>query len=365
MFKLALRRIHLFLALVAGFFLISLSISGALLIYAKDIQALVNPQYWRVDPSSQQQPLPLSALLNRIQQQSDEKIHLIERSENPDEVWQVRLVNKAYLNLNPYTGEVLLKHNFYDTFYGFVMAWHRWLIFRDDQGNRPMQLWMSIASLLLMIELVIGIILWLKPKHRLKRLKVRWQAKNKVRFHQLHLCLGAFCCIPLVLIAFSGMAFYWQDACKSIIEAVTLDTIVKRPKPPVLVKHASSANNAITIPAQQLDRAYQQAYAALASGQVYRIYMPQKDNEPLALRIKMPEETHGYSWSWADPYSGEQLAHFDASQLSIASQVWHFKYKFHIGDFIAWPVSLLWLFFSLLPCFFVASGLYLYWQRKV
>lgn len=359
-----MRRIHLFLAILAGFFLISLSVSGALLIYAKDIQALVNPQYWRVDNSQQQQPLSLATLVSSIQQVSNEKIHLIERSENPTEVWQVRLVNKEYLNLNPYTGEILLKHNFYDTFYGFVMAWHRWLIYRDDQGNRPMQLWMSIASLSLIIELVIGVILWLKPKHRLKRLKVRWQAKNKVRFHQLHLCIGAFCCIPLLLIAFSGMAFYWQDACKSIIEAVTFDSIVKRPSPLTLIQHEASSITAMANPAKQLDKAYQQAHAALASGQVYRIYMPQKANDPLALRIKMPKETHAYSWSWADPYTGDQLAHFDASQLSIASQVWHFKYKFHIGDFIAWPVSVLWLLLSLLPCFFVISGLYLVWQRR-
>ncbi|GAA6173885.1 hypothetical protein NBRC116592_35550 [Colwellia sp. KU-HH00111] len=113
-----------------------------------------------------------------------------------------------------------------------------------------------------------------------------------------------------------------------------------------------------------LSHAYQQAHSVLAKGKVYRIYIPTKVNAPLGLRIKMPDESHGYSWSWANPYSGELLGFYDASKASIATQAWHFKYKFHIGDFIAWPVSILWLVLSLLPTFFVISGLYLYWQRK-
>lgn len=366
LFKLVLRRLHLCLAIFVGFFVINLSISGALLIYAKEVQAIVNPHYWLVDinPVQKQKTLPLPQLITHIQQVTDERIYIIELSDETNEVWQVILENKEYLNLNPYTGEILLRHNFYDTFYGFVMSWHRWLIYRDGQGNRPMQLWVSIASLIFIIELFIGLVLWLKPKHRIKRLRVRWQTKNKVRFHQLHLCLGVFCCLPLLLIAFSGMAFYWQDACKSIIETLTFDQIESTPSAPTLSVSNSSDEQLQDIALLNLSHAYQQAHSVLAQGKVYRIYMPTKVNAPLGLRIKMPDESHGYSWSWANPYSGELLGFYDASKASIATQAWHFKYKFHIGDFIAWPVSILWLVLSLLPTFFVISGLYLYWQRK-
>ena len=46
------------------------------------------------------------------------------------------------------------------------------------------------------------------------------------------------------------------------------------------------------------------------------------------------------------------LSVFDASRTSIATKIWNFKYKFHIGDFIGWPVQILWLLISLMPCFF-------------
>lgn len=366
MFKTIFRRIHLLLALLSGVFLINLSISGALLLYAKEIQALVNPQYWQVtlQPNSANKPLPLSTLLEKINQHTKQDIKIIEQSENATDVWQVRLANKQYLNVNPYNGEVLLLHNFYDTFYGFIMAWHRWLLYQDVQGNRPMQLWISIASLILIIELIIGLILWLKPKHRLKRLRVRWQAKNKVRFNQLHGVLGITCIVPLVLIAFSGMAFYWQDATKKIVEVVTADSISKRSSAPKITPTTILENLPSKKAASQLNLAYENARLALPEGQVYRIYLPQKPTESLALRIKMPDESHAYSWGWANPVTGQYLAHLDASKLSRATQVWHFKYKFHIGEFIGWPVKVFWLLLSLLPTFFVISGVYLWWQRQ-
>jgi len=65
-----------------------------------------------------------------------------------------------------------------------------------------------------------------------------------------------------------------------------------------------------------------------------------------------------------DIYSGEILKTYDAQNASIASQVWHFKYKFHIGDFIGLPIRILWLFFSLLPLFFVITGAYIWYFKK-
>lgn len=362
MLKTGLRRIHLILAFVSGLFLISLSFSGALLVFAKEIQSAINPQYWQLaDQSShgKQQLLPLSELTKKIEQQTQKKIHFIQPGDNQQAPWQVRLANKQYLNVNPYTGVILLEYGFYDSFYGFVMAWHRWLLYSSDTDERPMQLWLSIASLIFMIELVIGFYLWVKPKHRLKRLQVRWRAKNKVRFHQLHGSLGVLCAVPLLLIAFSGISFFWPEVTKQVVEWFSLSKIQQHH-----YQHQPLSYQRPNHGKYQLDKAYRVAHSALADGEVYRIYLPQNQGEPLALRIAMPSESHAYSWSWANPYTGELLHSFDASKTSLATQVWNFRYNFHIGDFIAWPIKALWLLLSLLPSFFVISGVYLWLKRK-
>lgn len=356
--KLFLRRIHLILAFASGLFLINLSITGALLLYAKDMRTVINPQYWVVDEVNQQKGQPfltLAELTEKIEQQTEQKIQFIQPEENKQSAWQVRLMNKNYLSVNPYTGDLLLAYEFSDTFYGFIMSLHRWLLYKNDDNERPFQLWISIATLIFIFELIIGVILWSKPKHRLKRLKVRWKAKNKIRFTQLHGTIGIFFCIPLILISFSGIAFFWQDATKQIVESLSFSRIQQ---------HNFQHKLLPTFENFQLNKAYGAAKLALSEGEVHRIYLPEDNASPLSLRVKMPNETHAYSWSWANPVTGEFLDSFDASDTSLATKIWNFKYKFHVGEFIGWPVKVLWLLISLVPCFFIISGLYLWLQRK-
>lgn len=191
--KIWLRRIHLTLALVSAIFLVNLSLSGALLVFAKDIQAWFNPQFWTVADSqvedTQNTPLPTSEIIKRISPLSSASILFIERNESLLTAWQVRLIDKSYVSINQYSGDILLHYQFQDTFDGFVMAWHRWLLYSKGD-ERPLALLPPLASLILCIEFILGFYLWLRPKKRLKRLKVRWQAKNKVRFMQLHNVLG-------------------------------------------------------------------------------------------------------------------------------------------------------------------------------
>jgi len=352
-----LRRCHLVLALTSGLFILSLSLSGSLLVFSKDIQAWLNPSDWLISQNNsvQRKPLALSQLLQKIALVSDANITFIEQPQDVNAAWLVRLSNNDYLNINPYTGEVLLRHHFFDTFYGFVMSWHRWLLFKTHTNKMPLQVLMSIASLILIIELIIGCYLWLKPKKPLQRLKVKWRSKRKVLLYQLHSTLGVFACLPLILIAFSGMAFHWQPATQQIVEWLTMSQVQRHHfTPPVLHQRQG----------YHLDKAFQSAQSALPDGKVYRVYLPNNDNEPLALRIKMPNESHANSWSWADPYSGALLDSFDASKTNTASKIWYFRYNFHIGDFIAWPIKVLWFVLSLVPSFLVLSGLYLYIKRR-
>lgn len=358
--KIWLRRVHLLLALISGLFIFSLSVSGSLLLYAKEIQTFINPNYWLVtfDESHQKLPLPLSQLIKKIELSSGEKIKSIEQQEAANKAWSIRLTNNEYLNVNPYTGKVLLQHNFYNTFYGFMMSWHRWLLYKTDTKKTPFKVWMSIASLCLIMELLIGFYLWFKPKKPLKRLKIKWRSKNKTLFYQLHTTIGVFSFIPLLLIAFSGMAFHWQPATKQIVELFSFSQIETHSFVHRTLEKTYQYENL------NLDKAYQSAHSSLPGSIVYRVYLPSNAGEPLKLRVKMPSESHAYSWAWADPYTGDLLASYDASKASVASKVWNFKYKFHIGEFIGWPIKVLWLLLSLLPSFFLVSGLYFWLKRK-
>jgi uncharacterized iron-regulated membrane protein len=352
--------------LASAIFLVNLSLTGALLVFAKDIQAWCNPQYWTVANSPvlnrHNTPLLSSEIVKQINLLSPSPILFIEHNESPFRAWQVRLADKSYVSINQYTGKVLLHYQYQDTFYGFVMAWHRWLLYSEGDEH-PLGLLPPLASLILCLELLLGFYLWARPKNRLKRLKVKWQAKNKIRLMQMHNVLGVYSLIPLFLIAFSGLAFYFKDTTQMVVETLTLSDIQTPEVVTITTFPQADILNNIS-ENYQLDKAVASAKAALDDAYIYRVYMPQNPQEPVKLRMRRPEESHAYSYSWSNPFTGEAIDSFDASQKSLATRVWNFKYSYHIGDFIALPVKFIWVFLGLLPAFFVGSGIYIFFKRR-
>lgn len=343
---------HLVVALFAGVILIGLSITGSLLIYAKDIQTFIQPEYWTVTP--QAQPLELDALLNKVTSQTGQTATLISPETNPNKAWQVQLSNKTYISVNPYTGEQLHQYHYYQTFYGYLLGFHRWLLYQNDAGGYPLRNIVSLVSVCLMLELLLGFYLWVKPKKRLKRLKINSKAKRKILFYQLHTVIGVYVFIPLFLVAFSGMAFHWNSIAQGAVEAVTFAKVQPRPEAPTVIPQ----------PKIQVNEALSNARSALPEASLYRIYLPKSETESMALRMQMPGETHAYSWVWVDPFTADVLQVYDGSKANFATQVWNFRYKFHIGDFAGGLVQALWFILALTPLFFVVSGVYIFYLRK-
>jgi len=333
------------------FFLINLSISGALLVFGKEIQNNTQPAYWQVLP--QATILPLSQLLDIVEASSGNAVKQIQLQPQQDNAWQFQLDNGQHISLNPFNGNILHHYAIEDSFYGFVMAWHRWLLWSDESEEKPLKILVSVTSLLFIIEMIIGLSLWLKPKNRLKRLKVNLKAKPRVKYYQLHTVVGVFSFIPLLLIALSGMAFHWQSQTKGLLELLVTES-VDQYKHPIINADASKP--------LQLDLALRRGIASMRQGELYRIYLP-IDDQPLKLRVKMPDEFFAFSWVWVNPYSGNVIKTYDASKANLATQIWNFKYTFHTGDFFGVGLKLFWILLALLPATFAITGLWLFIKR--
>lgn len=352
--KLWVRRLHLILALACGLFIICLSITGALLIYAKDIQTLVQPEKWTIKP--QGSPLPLSSIVNSLESQTGKKIELLMPESDPELAWQAKLNNGEYISVNPNSAEILHRYDYYSSFYGLTMAIHRWLLYQDGDNERPLRNWVSVSALVLLLEVIVGFYLWVKPKNRIKRLAIKRRAKFRILMYQLHTVLGVYLAIPLILIAFSGMAFNWKGATQQVVEAVTFSKVETRPVPVPLTYDTNITPVAI-------DDAYQNAMEVFPNASLFRIYFPKKPSEHLGFRMQNPGESHAYSWVWANPLNGKVTGYYDASKANVATQVWNFKYKFHIGDFAGPLLEFIWLFIALLPAFFTITGFYFWYKR--
>lgn len=352
--KLWLRKIHLTLALLSGLFLLIVSLSGAVLIYAKDLQHLIQPEKWLVTPA--EKPLNFDTLINSVQTQTQQKTVFLMPEQNPTMAWQFRLANNHYASVNPYTSNVIYTYQSTDTIYGFTLALHRWLLFESSDGNKPFKNWMSVCALLLLINVLIGFYLWVKPKNRIKRLAIKPKAKLRVLLYQLHTVLGVYFFVPLILIAFTGMAFNWKTQTQSVLELVTQNKVTNRPAPP---KIPVLKNTEL-----QYNLAINNAQAIFPKGEPYRVYLPKKADDAIALRIQNPGESHAYSWVWTNPFTGKVLNSFDASKINFTTQAWNFKYAFHIGNFAGPVVQFLWLLITLSLSFFIVTGVYFWLKRR-
>ncbi len=332
------------------FFLINLSISGALLVFGKEIQNNIQPEYWQVKP--QANFLPLSQLISIAEASTGHSVNRVQLAPEKDKAWQFQLNDGQQLSINPFNGDILHHYLEEDSFYGFVMAWHRWLLLRDEANEKPLKIVVSIISLLLIIEMLIGLTLWLKPKNRLKRLKINLKAKPRVKYYQLHTVVGVFAFIPLLLIAVSGIAFNWQSQIKWGVEALITQSVEQ-------IQHPSIAESEQKL---QLDLAFSRGIESMAQGELFRVYLP-VDDQALKLRVKMPGEFFAYSWVWINPYSGEVIKTYDASTANLATRIWNFKYTFHIGNFLGTGFKFFWLLVALLPGAFSVTGLWLFFKR--
>jgi len=359
--KKQLKQLHLSLALSVGIFILLQSISGSLLTFGKEIQRTLSPQSWTIEPEPH--AANTEQLIAQLQRQADQENITIKKIYLETDLhlaWQATMSNGEQWNLNPYTGEIIDRFRSGEDFYSFTLHFHRWLLINAEPGRSWARHLTSTVATVFIIQIFIGLLLWLTPRKRaLRRLKLKSHKTVSATLIQWHLIIGVYAGPALILIACCGIGFNWPVISK-LVEWSTASTI-ERP-----AKHKPVKVGGIT----QWPIALANAQHALPQGQLHRIYFPQQleqseqPEQPLTLRYQLPEESHPFSYVWLDGGSGEVLGVHDASVASTATRVWNFKYKFHIGDFAGLPIRVLWLLLSLVPTFFVVSGVWLWWRKR-
>lgn len=353
--KIWFKRLHLIFALIAGLFLINISLSSSLLVFGKDIQQLWHPKQWTISQSAQ--PVDLTRTLTGILAQAENnnrsitQITISNRSEWP---WEIQLTNGEQWNVDPNNGDIIHRYQQGEDFYNWCPRWHRWL-WIDNKTFKP---WarhlISGVSLVLILEVILGYLLWSIPRRgMLKRLRLRPGRDWRTRFHQYHLLIGVLFGVPLLLVAFTGLSFNWPT--QSIFETVTSSTMAIR-----------ANNKAATVGGlDQLEVSLHKAQQALPNASIRRIYFPKNAMDPLQVRMQYAGEEASFSYIWIDAGNAEILTLYDSAEAPVANDWWDFKYAFHVGLWLGSITQWLWLLIALLPAAFTLSGGYLYYKRCV
>ena len=213
------RNIHLWLSLPLGILISIICLSGAALVFERDItQALQHKLYHVTPPAKDVKVLPPAELIENIRKQVSDSLHLtaLQLSHNPEEAAfaSFRETGKKRLSINPYTGETLGWTKSYP-FFQTMRKLHRWLMDPPaSKGEKSVgKVIVGVTTLLMLFILISGLVIWI-PRTR-KALKNRLGVsctKGWRRFwYDTHVALGFYATLFLLVMALTGLtwSFGW------------------------------------------------------------------------------------------------------------------------------------------------------------
>jgi len=210
--------LHLVVGVLCSSVILSLALSGVLLVYQGPIQDWLDTRHERRVRDPRERPLGIGELVERVQAAEGARPTALTFSADPAVPVAARLGRERVLFLDGFTGQVLGEGSpRARAFFRSITAWHRWL---GGQGSwRAAGRALTGASTLGLVFLLLsGFILWCPrswtPRVLRELLWFRGGPSPRGRDLSQHRVLGFWALGPLLVIALSGVviAYPWANS---------------------------------------------------------------------------------------------------------------------------------------------------------
>ncbi|AMJ67249.1 PepSY-associated TM helix domain-containing protein [Hymenobacter sp. PAMC 26628] len=412
--KVLFRRIHLYLGLASGLFLVMVCLTGSLLVFEQELEHLWHPARYFVAPAGGPR-LSLAQLTAAVRAAKPQaKVSSFKIYADPARTVEVNLAgsgnkggegrgatagggprggqgpgegraesrpsaeargpgplapagpqgpggrrgkgrdNGPRLFLNPYTGAIAGEVKPQDSFFHFVEQLHRGLV-----AGRVGKLVMGINAIIFLFILGTGLVLWWPAARKAltQRLMVKWGSSWKRLNHDFHIVLGFYTSLFLFIMALTGvgMSFDWVGN--------TINTLThspsQRPEPPASTVPAAAGQ---TFGADDaLAAARQQAPAA----ESYNMQLPKEATGSLQVGILRPGAPTERATNdvYFDRYSGQVLRRTTYAQQPLGQRIRGLFKPIHTGAIFGWPTKVLAFIIVLLGATFPVTGTLLWLNR--
>lgn len=321
-------QLHLWLGLASGLVVLIVSITGCLFSFQKEItEALHREWYYLPTAAHSQQPLSLVTLQQKAEQTLGHPVSSIIAFRDPTHTWEFMAYkdNDTALTifgameyyesvfLNPYTGEIAGRRNYkYDLF--MVVKYLHWSLLLNTKYGQPIVGW---STVLFVILLITGLVLWWPKKwtkaYKDRSFKIKWKASLRRVNYDLHNVPGFYSLIPALLIAITGLVFFWPP---------------NTPAPPI-TRSTPDTTRTLTTP---LDIARQTTNVMLPGAARIMLSPAVGKEGVIYVYTYNDEETYyGYDILQFDQYSGRLLDHRENAKKSKFQRLVETNYDVHVG----------------------------------
>lgn len=202
------KTLHKWLSIPLGIILFVICITGAMLVFQKEILELSNPHHYRIKKVSGN-PIPLDRLIPMVNAQlEDNSVASVEVSKEPNKTYKMSLTEgfRVTAFVNQYTGEVVGQYAVREHAFFSIMSMHRWLM----DGTRTWGKYIVGWSTLLFVFIVITGFFY-RNKRSKDNYVIHFNKGTKRMIFGLHNTLGVYASLVLIICALSGLmwSFDW------------------------------------------------------------------------------------------------------------------------------------------------------------
>ncbi|MFA6276650.1 MAG: PepSY-associated TM helix domain-containing protein [Pedobacter sp.] len=366
-FKYWIGRMHLWLGLISGLFVLFLGITGCILAFEREIEDAV--QTYRFT-EVQNNPLLPPTKLKEIADKAlpNKKAHSI--------AYQLgRTAQVVYYNdepeyyyivfVNQYTGEVIKVKDMSEDFFRIVINGHYYLWLPQEIGQ-PI---LTTATMIFVILLISGLILWW-PKSkaaRKQRFSVRLKSKWRRLNYDLHNVLGFYMTFIIIFVALSGMVMGFQWFAKSVYWVSSGGESMK-------VYEETFSDTTRTTPLSLNAAAADELWARFVKEDPsfkgsLDVHIPEKEKAAIEIAKNPDPETYWKAdYQYFDQHTLKEIEvkHMFGKfkNASAADKISRMNYDIHVGAVMGLPGKILAFFASLIAASMPVTGVLIWLGRK-
>lgn len=212
------RKIHLWLSVPFGIIITLICFSGAMLIFEPEITRAIQSDVYYVK-STQGQPLPMDQLMETVKASLPDSVSITNVTvfKDSDRTYQVGLSKprRSSVFIDQYTGEITGRYQRIG-FFSTMFKLHRWLLDSANphgDGAKIGKTLVGISTLIFVIALITGVIIWLPRARKDIRRSLTISFKNGWRglWKGLHVAGGMYALIFVLAMSLTGLtwSFNW------------------------------------------------------------------------------------------------------------------------------------------------------------
>lgn len=212
------RKLHLWLSVPFGIFITLICFSGAMLIFEPEITRAVKSDVYYV-AEVKESPLEMGEVMEKVKATLPDSVAItgVTVMADKERAWQVNLSKprRASVFVDQYTGEVTGRYERLG-FFSTMFKLHRWLLDSANphgDGVKVGKLLVGISTLIFVIALITGIVIWWPRAHNNFRhsMSIPFSKGWKGFWKGLHVAGGMYALIFVLAMALTGLtwSFDW------------------------------------------------------------------------------------------------------------------------------------------------------------